>query len=167
MEPNERQTVADDDREQQTRLTEMVAQAGKGDAERGRQVFFSNRSACSTCHRVGSVGGLVGPDLSKIGQVRTTRDLAEAILYPRATLANGYESYTNATRAGRTHTGLIRRETADALHLLTTDRAEVRIPRTQIEEMTPSSVSVMPQGLEKVLTEEQLRDLIVFLRTLK
>ncbi len=145
----------------------MVAQAGKGDVERGREVFFSNRSACSTCHRVGGVGGLAGPDLSKIGQVRTTRDLAEAILYPSATLANGYESYTISTRAGQTHTGLIRRETADAIHLLTTDRAEVRIPRAQVDEMMPSSVSVMPQGLEKVLPVKQLHDLIAFLGSLK
>lgn len=158
---------ADDDREQQARLVELVAQADAGDIERGRQVFFGNRSACSTCHRVGSVGGLVGPDLSKIGQVRTVRDLAEAILFPSATLANGYESYTIVTRAGQTHTGLIRRETADALHLLTTDRAELRILRTQIEEMTPSPVSVMPQGLEKVLTDSQLRDLVAYLRSLK
>ncbi|MBI1915690.1 MAG: HEAT repeat domain-containing protein [Planctomycetes bacterium] len=157
----------EDDRVQRARLAEVVAQVKRGDAERGRQVFFSNRSACSTCHRLAGVGGPVGPDLSKIGQVRTTRDLAEAVLFPSATLANGYESYTVITRAGQTHTGMIRRETADAIYLFTTDRSEVRIPRTQIEEMTPSSVSVMPQGLEKVLSAEQLRDLIAFLGSLK
>jgi putative heme-binding domain-containing protein len=157
----------EDDGVQRARLAEVVAQVKRGDAERGRQVFFSNRAACSTCHRVGAAGGQVGPDLSKIGQVRTGRDLAEAILFPSATLANGYESYTVVTRAGQTHTGMIRRETADAIHLFTTDRTEVRIPRTQIEEITPSSVSVMPQGVEQLLSAEQLLDLIAFLGSLK
>jgi len=158
---------ADNDREQQRRLDEIVSKAGKGDVERGRQVFFSNRSACSTCHRIGNNGSLIGPDLSRIGQVRTISDIAEAIMFPSASLANGYESYSIVTRAGQTHTGLIRREMADAIHLLTTDRTEVRIPRSQVEEMMPSSISVMPEGLEKVLTERQLCDLIVFLHSLK
>ena len=62
---------------------------------------------------------------------------------------------------------MIRHETADAIQLFTTDRAEGRIPRKQIEKMAPSTMSVMPQGLERVLAEEQLRDLVAYLGSLK
>ena len=159
--------LAASNEEQRQRIAEIESQIVKGDAERGRQIFISNRAACAVCHRVAAQGGQIGPDLSRIGQVRTTRDLAEAILFPSATLANGYESYTVATHAGRIQTGLIRRESADAIHLITTDRAEVRIPRAEIEELKPSTTSVMPQGLDRLLTAEELLHVVAFLKTLK
>ncbi|HEY2837932.1 MAG TPA: hypothetical protein VGJ26_02200, partial [Pirellulales bacterium] len=57
------------------------------------------------------------------------------------------------------------RESATAVYLRTTDRAEIRIARSDIDELAPSSVSIMPQGLDKTLTAEELRDLIEFLAT--
>jgi len=44
--------------------------------------FFSQRAACSACHRVGTRGEKIGPDLSKIGEVRNQRDLLEALVFP-------------------------------------------------------------------------------------
>lgn len=159
--------LGSDNPEQRALLAELESQAASGDAELGRQVFLSNQAACTTCHRAAGAGGQVGPDLSRIGQVRTARDLAEAILLPSATFTNGFESYLISTHSGLAHNGLIRRETADSIYLLTTDRTEVRIARDQVEEMLPSGVSVMPQGLEKAFTIQQLRDLIAFLVSLK
>jgi putative heme-binding domain-containing protein len=159
--------LAAGNQEQRNRIAEIETKIAKGNPEQGRQIFLSNRAACIVCHRIAGNGGQIGPDLTRIGQVRATRDLAEAILFPSATLANGYESYTVATQAGQVSTGLIRRETADAIHLVTTDRAEVRVRRAEIEEITPSAVSVMPQGIDQLLAPEQLLDLVAFLQTLK
>lgn len=153
--------------EQTAKLSALIEELADGNAESGQQLFFSNRLACAGCHRIKDRGGLVGPDLSQIARIRSPRHLAEAVLLPSATLANGFESYSLATDSGRTLTGLIRRESATAVHLVSTDGTEVRVPRDEIEEIAPSSVSIMPQGLDKQLSREQLRDLIAFLRTLK
>jgi putative heme-binding domain-containing protein len=64
---------------------------------------------------------------------------------------------------GRTTTGMIARETAEALYLRTADLAEMRVARQDLEEMTPSKVSLMPEGLEKVMTRQELSDLLEFL----
>jgi putative membrane-bound dehydrogenase-like protein len=156
-----------DSQQQRARVAEVESQAARGVAEHGRNIFFSHRAACSACHRIAGDGGSIGPDLTQIGKVRSTRDLVEAILIPSATLANGFESYTLATRSGQSLTGLIRHETAEAIHLVTTDGNEVRLPRAEIEAIGASAVSLMPQGIDQTLTAEQLRDLVAFLSSLK
>lgn len=152
---------------QLTRLSALEAEVDLGNAESGKQIFFSNRIACAGCHKIAGQGGPVGPDLSQIAKVRTARQLAEAVLLPSATLANGFESYTIVTQSGRVHAGLIRRESADAIYLVGADGKEQRVRRAEIDEVNRSGVSIMPQGLDKQLTQEQLRDLIAFLSTLK
>lgn len=152
---------------QLTTLNAIESEIGAGNPELGQQVFFSNRIACAGCHKIAGKGGSVGPDLSQIAKVRTARQLAEAVLLPSATLANGFESYTIATVTGNLHTGLIRRESADAIYLVGTDGREVRVGRDEIDEVRRSETSIMPQGLDKQLTSEQLRDLVAYLSTLK
>ncbi len=71
------------------------------------------------------------------------------------------------TDSGKTHTGIITRQTADAVHLRTADLAEIRIPRTAIEEMKESNTSIMPKGLDTVLSEDELRNLLTYLQQLK
>ena len=152
---------------QRARLADLESKLGDGDATRGKALFSHKKTACAACHRIGSEGGTIGPNLSKIGEVRNPRDLLEAILYPSSSFARGYESYTVATDDGRLHTGLIGRETSEAIYLRTAGRAEVRIPRGSIAEMIPSQTSIMPQGLDKTISESDLRDLIAYLRSLK
>ena len=115
--------------ERRKRIDALLKLSANGDATRGRVVFFSRKAACASCHTIGGQGGRVGPDLSTIGKIRTPRDLVEAIAFPSATLARGFRSYRVATDRGKVHSGLIARETADAIVLRTTSLAEVRIPR--------------------------------------
>jgi putative heme-binding domain-containing protein len=122
---------------------------------------------CIACHRIGKEGETIGPDLSHIGATRTRADLLEAILMPSASFARGFEPYEVTTTAGKQYSGIIGRQTSDAIYLRTADRAEVRIARADIEELNPGKVSIMPDGLDKVLTEEELRDLLAYLSTLK
>ena len=106
----------------------------EGDTEQGRELFFGKKAACYACHRIGGEGDVLGPDLSQIGQVRTRRDLLEAILLPSATLARGYESYSAVTGDGRIVSGVISHQTERTIHLRTSDRAEHRIARGEIDE---------------------------------
>src|SRR5205807_1371391 len=109
----------------------------------------------------------IGPDLTKIGAVRSGRDLLEAVVFPSASFARGYEPYVVEIRSGRTVTGIIGRETADALYLVTAERAELRIPRAEIDVFIPGRVSIMPQGLETQITTKEFRDLMAYLQSLR
>ncbi len=149
------------------RLASVLETLPAGDAKRGSEIFFDQRAACAACHRAGSRGEKIGPDLSTIGTVRNRRDLAEAILFPGASLARGYESYAIVTKSGQSHSGLVERQTAGAVFLRTTDRAQVRIARDDIEQMAPTATSIMPQGLDQVLSLTDLADVIAYLESLK
>jgi putative heme-binding domain-containing protein len=134
-----------------------------GDVERGKQVFLSKKAACYSCHRAAGKGGNVGPDLSQVGRFRTPRDLLESIVFPSSSIVPEYRSYVVATRNGQLTTGMIVRESAEAIYLRTAQLAEIRIARADVEEMTPSAVSIMPEGLEKTMTRQDLSDLLEFL----
>ncbi|MBI2825496.1 MAG: HEAT repeat domain-containing protein [Planctomycetia bacterium] len=153
--------------QQAAQVAALAARVDEGAPDRGRVIFFGAKAACGACHRVGAEGGKIGPDLSKIGEIRTARDLAESILAPSASLARGYESVAVATRSGQAHTGVVSRETSAAIYLVTPERTEVRIDRADIDELAPSRQSIMPQGLDRVLTEQELSDLMAWLKTLK
>jgi putative membrane-bound dehydrogenase-like protein len=165
-EPLEKRLELDTEK-QKTRLAELQPVLSGGDAPRGREVFFGRKASCTACHMVQGQGGRVGPDLSKIGSVRTPEDLLEAIVFPSATFARGYEPYIIATHAGQLYTGIITRETADAIYLITTERAEIRVPRSAIESVERGRVSIMPQGLDAQLSRQELSDLIAFLHALR
>lgn len=152
---------------QKARLAELDPQLIGGDPVRGREVFFGKKAACSACHTIALQGGRVGPDLSKIAAIRTRRDLLEAIVFPSASFARGYEPYLIKTKDGSVLDGLIARETADAIYLFTTDRTEKRVPRSTIDLLQQGRTSVMPQGLDALLSREEFRDLLGFLVSLK
>jgi putative membrane-bound dehydrogenase-like protein len=119
------------------------------------------------CHRVAGEGGQVGPDLSKIGAVRSPRDLLESVVLPSATIAQGFDSYIVTAGDGRTTTGVIARQSSDVLVMRDSSGAEVRVLRGQIEGMTRAATSIMPEGLERPLSQEELRDLLAYLQSLK
>ncbi|MEE2706119.1 MAG: PVC-type heme-binding CxxCH protein [Planctomycetota bacterium] len=149
------------------RLEELLPKLAGGHAERGRSVFFGRRGVCSTCHRAEARGGDIGPDLSRIGRIRTIRDLAESILFPSVTVANGYEMFSIVTRSGRVYSGVVHRETPTAVFLRQADTQEVRIERSQIDEMERQEKSIMPDGFDRNLTTQQIGDLIAYLKSLK
>jgi putative heme-binding domain-containing protein len=152
---------------QQARLAELAPVLSGGDAYRGRGIFYGNRAGCGNCHQVGTEGGRIGPNLSQIGTIRAARDLLEAIVWPSASIVRGYEPWTVVTADGRAITGMLGRDTADAIYVITPDRSEVRVARSDIEELTPGRVSIMPQGLDAQLTRAELADLIAYLQSLK
>jgi putative heme-binding domain-containing protein len=148
-------------------LDRLLASLEQGDVRRGQAVFHSARAACVSCHAIGYLGGRVGPDLTRIGQVRTRRDLLEAILFPSASFVRGYEPVTVTTRAGKSFNGILRKDAPEEIVLVTGADQEQRISRTDIEEIKPSKVSVMPAGLNQQLKGGELADLIAFLQACK
>lgn len=154
-----------DSAEQAARIDELLQTLPPGDASRGHQVFASEKAACVTCHALGYVGGNVGPDLTKVGEIRTERDLLEAIVYPSLSFVRSYEPITIATRDGRVINGIVRRDGTDELVLAVNADQIEHVAREAIEEMRPGTVSVMPSGLDQQLTLQELADLVAFLKS--
>lgn len=156
-----------DDAEQRALLSKLEPLLTGGDPARGRTVFFGRTVACAGCHRVGAEGGTVGPDLTKIGAVRAGRDLVEAIVAPSSTFAQGYTPYRVDLTDGSVLRGVIARQTDQTLVMRDAAGAETRIPRGEIADLKPSPAPVMPEGLDRGLTPEQMRDLLAYLQSLR
>jgi putative membrane-bound dehydrogenase-like protein len=152
---------------QKNKIEELLALLPRGDIRRGQSVFNSQKAACTTCHGFGYVGGSIGPDLTKIGGIRTERDLLEAIVFPSASFVRSYEPVVVTTKAGKTFAGTIRPGRPDEVVLALNAKETVHIPRDEIEELVPGTVSIMPAGLDQQLSSQELVDLITFLKSAK
>ncbi len=149
---------------QSTRIEELLPKLQDGDIRRGQAIFNSEKAACASCHAIGYLGGDLGPDLTRIGQVRTERDLLEAILFPSASFVRSYEPVIVSARDGEEYSGVLRKDAADEVILATGPGAQVRLARSDIAASRPGKVSVMPQGLDQQLTVQELADLLSFLK---
>ncbi|MBO0698099.1 MAG: HEAT repeat domain-containing protein [Zavarzinella sp.] len=152
---------------QRARLDETLKNLQPGDIRRGQAVFNSTKTSCLACHTIGYVGGKIGPDLTRIGGIRTERDLLESILFPSASFVRSYEPLTVTTRNGQTFNGIPKKDAPDEIVLILAADKEARIAREDVEEVRPGKVSIMPDGLDKQLTPQELADLIAFLKACK
>ncbi len=143
------------------RLKAMESLIATGDLERGRLLFYG-KAICSTCHQVRGEGGKLGPDLTSIQKDRSAHDLLEAIVYPSVSFVREYETYRVKTKTGE-HTGIIQEKTPTALVLGTSQTTSVRIPRADILSMELQPTSMMPQGLDQLMSKQEMADLMAFL----
>lgn len=136
-----------------------------GDVGRGRRIFFSEKAACSTCHAVGEEGGTLGPDLTSIGAIRNRNDLLESVLFPSANILQDYPSVTIELE-WESYAGIIAEESQEAVTLRAGAEQTMRIPRGEIVSIAPSDQSLMPDGLDATLSDEEMLDLLAFLMSL-
>jgi putative heme-binding domain-containing protein len=147
-----------------TAVADLIREArARGDARRGAALFASAKLACVSCHKVGAIGGAVGPDLSAAGVCLAPETIVESILWPRRTVKEGYRAVAVATTDGRVVRGYPREETATALVIAdpsTGDRTT--IPRADVEDRKDEG-SLMPDGLMALLSPVERRNLARFL----
>ena len=132
-----------------------------GDIERGRILFYG-KAVCGSCHTVGADGGQLGPDLTSIQRDRSAHDILEAIVYPSVSFVREYETYRIKTESDE-YVGIIQEKKPDAIILGTSAQTSVRIPRDEIESINMADVSLMPQGLDQLLNDQELSDLMAFI----
>jgi putative membrane-bound dehydrogenase-like protein len=152
---------------QNAHIDQLLSQLPAGDVRRGQVIFNNPKVACFGCHAIGYRGGHVGPDLTTVGTIRTERDLLESIVYPSASFVRSYEPMIVLTKAGDNYAGVLRKDSADEVILVTGPETEVHIARPDIVEMHQGSVSLMPQGLDTQLSTQELADLVAFLKNTK
>jgi putative heme-binding domain-containing protein len=134
--------------------------AGMGDPLRGRMIYQKH---CGVCHKLNNEGNQIGPELSIAA--RGERDaLLAHIVDPNSVIRSQYLAYVVRTVAGTVHSGLIAEQDAASITLLDGRNQRTRILRSQIDEMTESTISLMPEKLLNALSPQELRDLFGYLQ---
>lgn len=130
-----------------------------GDAPRGRVVY--NR-ICAQCHTLFDVGGKVGPDLT--GSARTDLDyILQNMVDPNAVIPNEYRTLTIELKDDRVLTGIVKSQDQNALTVATANETLV-LPRKDVASIQQGELSMMPEGLLDTLPDQEVRDLIYYLR---
>ncbi len=117
-----------------------------GNAARGAALFASAKSACVSCHRIGKVGGSIGPELTAIGKQRTAEQLVESVLWPNRLVEEKYRVVQVLTTDGEVLRGYVESENAESLTLLDPAHGTKRsLAVDDIEDRKPLP-SLMPEG---------------------
>ena len=110
------------------KLESVLSKLDQGDIRRGQKVFHSSKVSCIACHAMGYLGGRVGPDLTRIGGIRSERDLLESVLFPSASFVRSFEPTAIATVDGKVHSGIIIGESSTELVLQMDAEKTLHIP---------------------------------------
>jgi quinoprotein glucose dehydrogenase len=138
-----------------------------GDAAGGDKIFHERTDAsCLRCHTVHGTGGIVGPVLDGIGSKQNRDYLLESIVYPNAKIAPGFEGVILRLKDGKTVTGIVKKETSDSLELIDANGNKIEVNKSDIQSRERGQ-SAMPEGLGKILSKRDLRDLVEYLASLK
>ena len=132
----------------------------KGNAANGEGIFKTN---CATCHTYAGEGGDVGPDLSGISNQPALALLLHTIV-PNYEVFPGFQAITVTTHEGKQVTGRIAAESANSLSLRTAYGTEENILRTQIKNIENPGLSLMPNGLEQNMSDQEMADLLAYLK---
>lgn len=139
----------------------VAIRTGTGDPYDGRKLF---RTTCGSCHKLFGEGGQIGPDLTpyKRDDLETT---LRNVVNPNAEIREGYENYLVTTKDDRTLSGFLVDRDAQVIVLRGVDGASTVIPQSEIQEMKPAGLSLMPEGLLNTMDDQQVRDLFAYLRS--
>ncbi|MCD8534611.1 MAG: c-type cytochrome [Verrucomicrobia bacterium] len=137
------------------------------DPDRGKSVFTDPVIGCIRCHVIGNSGVAFGPALTLIGEKLSPEALLESILSPSSGIAFGFEAYEIELDTTEVLYGIIASETKDFVMLRDSLGANQKIDSASIVSRQKSAVSAMPQGLAKLMSPQQLADLLAFLESLR
>jgi putative heme-binding domain-containing protein len=146
--PGEKQKLIEDKK--------AVVMTGQFDKTRGKELFTKH---CAVCHKLNGEGAEVGPDITGVG--RGTLDLLlNNVIDPDQIIGAGYENTIVDTEDGDTKSGRLVEDTDTYIKLLTAGPREDVIQKKDIKERRTSQKSVMPEGFEQIMKDDEFRDLI-------
>nr|WKN37223.1 HEAT repeat domain-containing protein [Tunicatimonas sp. TK19036] len=132
-------------------------------AQSGVMVFNQN---CKTCHRVNNDGGMIGPQLTGIGNWGA-ESLATKILDPNRNISEAFRTYTIKTKDGKVMTGLFRREEGAAMVFANMTGEEFSVPKNNIAEQKASQYTLMPDHFGEVLSQDDFNALLSYLLSMQ
>jgi len=142
-------------------VTGIAVEIG-GSPEAGQLLFSQN---CSTCHRRGSQGGALGPNLSRITQVRSLEALINSVRNPSASIARGYKPVSVTTEDNELVQGVIKREDAFSIQIMDTSQILRGFSKMSLRAFAYEEESLMPVFSESALSDMELNDIVSFLQS--
>lgn len=142
----------------------LPAEIAGGDWQRGKAVFFGQQATCSRCHQIRGEGGRIGPDLSNLVQ-RDYASVLKDVMEPSAAINPDHVAYIAMLKNGDAVMGILQNDTPQEVTLGLADGTTRAVPRGEVASIAPSPVSLMPPGLLTALSEQQRKDLFIFLLT--
>ncbi|HYE33721.1 MAG TPA: PVC-type heme-binding CxxCH protein [Methylomirabilota bacterium] len=136
----------------------------KGDPKLGESLF--TQLTCNNCHTVSAEEAQRGPYLGNIAATYKRAELAEAILVPNKTLAQGFVANRFVLKDGEEHEGFVTLEAADAVTIRNVAAQEIKIPVSNINQREKLEKSLMPEGLAATLTLREFASLLDYLEAL-
>src|SRR5262249_17990440 len=130
-----------------------------GDPIAGQRVF---RNFCAQCHTIYGEGGKVGPDLTSNGRGSFDQVVTSGF-DPSLVIGPGYQTVTVVTKDGRNLTGLVLEDNDQRIVLNMPGEGQETVPRNLVKYTRVSKLSMMPEGIETILTKKDLSDLFAFL----
>lgn len=147
---------------EEEKIAEQRPELFGGNWSKGKRLFF-NEAACATCHSINGKGKMIGPDLSNL-IYRDYKSVLRDIKEPNATINPDYLAHTVELKDGRTLTGMISSQ-KDSMTIRNVAGNRTVVPMQEVEGTKPMDVSLMPPGLDKVLGEEKMKDLMTYMLT--
>ena len=151
-------------------VDELLQQVDKATAtanlKRGRAVF--TQALCYKCHRFRGQGGITGPDLTGVAGRFNNRNLLESLLEPNKVVSDQYATSTFVLADGRTVSGRVVNLSGNRIMVMTdmlNPGRPASVNRDQVDEVLPSTTSLMPTGLLDTFTAAEVLDLIAYLRS--
>ena len=130
---------------------------------REHSVAIFDKAQCVKCHRFGTRGEGVGPDLSTVSLRFQRREIVESVIHPSHVISDQYASKTVQTEHGMQFTGIVGEAGVGAVVVLQSNGEKVTVPRNEINQIFPSQKSAMPEGLFNTLTLEEIADLFAYI----
>ncbi|MBI3877343.1 MAG: c-type cytochrome, partial [Verrucomicrobia bacterium] len=138
-----------------------------GNAENGKKIFMEKvEASCIRCHKVGTEGGEVGPELTEIGTKQNREYLLESIVAPNAKIAPGFESVLVVMKNGQSFAGVLKSQSETEMVINSPEDGILKLKKADIQK-SEKGLSPMPDTLSQVISKRDLRDLVEFLANLK
>ena len=136
----------------------------QGNATRGANVFRSEFAQCHRCHRIAEQGGTIGPNLTNLGKGLSAEVIVESLLWPNRQIKEGYVATAVSTVDGKLERGYLVKTSDDETLVLKDARTGrlIYLPRDEIDEQH-QALSLMPEGLTRLMTTRELHDLLAYL----
>jgi putative membrane-bound dehydrogenase-like protein len=133
--------------------------ATRGNVPHGEALF---RQHCASCHRLAGEGQGAAPDLASVVD-RTPERMLIAILDPNRAVEDRYLNYLARLRGGDEYSGMLAAESANSVTLVSAGGGRETFLRADVESLTSTRLSLMPEGFEQFLQPSDIADLLAYL----
>jgi len=137
-----------------------------GNPSAGETIFWT-KSDCAQCHRIGTKGSSIGPDLSQVGRRRSLAYLRASILTPDSDLTHGFSTIRVVTRDGKTIVGVEKNFDNFSFQVVDLSGNYYSFLLEDVASVTRESRSLMPSTYGKSLSESEMNDLLAYLISLR